>query len=59
MQADTFLKCLLCDEAKNGKGSLLFNFSFFMTSHENQELVGCEAASLPVSCIRYTSDLCH
>ena len=28
MQADTFLKCLLRDEAKNGKVSLLLNFSF-------------------------------
>ena len=28
MQADTFLKCLLCDEVKNGKVSLLLNFNF-------------------------------
>ena len=37
MQEDTFLKCLLRDEAKNGKVSLLLNFTFFVTSRENQE----------------------
>ena len=33
MRSDIFLKCLLREEAKNGKVSLLFNFSFCLWRH--------------------------
>ena len=50
MQADSFLKCLLRDEAKNGKVSLLLNFSFLWrhVKIENSRVeirkVGCRKA---------------